>query len=1409
MTRARNSANLASHGNLFVDIANDRTGIGSVVPDQNLHVAGTAGFHADVTFTGDLYNTTWDRSANSLRFNDSAQIKLGTGNDANIRHDGNNTWIQNGTGYLYIDAAGSSSGIRLISHAHWQAGAMAAFYKDGGVQLFHDASSKFTTEAYGTNTTGTAVNDGLVVAGVATVTTMNVTGVLTYDDVTSVDSIGIVTARQGVRVKADGGSSSNYISAGASDDLKIWHDGGTASIIKTKTGDQLSLQSDLFWVRNSANSESIIKGTADGAVQLYHNNIVRLETGSSHVNQFGTFNSYGTGNGEIRIHPAANHVYTSVKFYTNAGASNASILCHGGSTLFLNTTSQIISVVSGTEISELTSTGFNPRTSSTAATLGQSNKRWDNVYADAADIAGDLKITDSIVHAGDTNTKIRFPSNDTIQFETGGTTMVGITTRTAISSHTGTANAFGQLSVNTSGTGDGIAFYIGAHAAIPSTHASGNATTGVSTAIYVQSSYAKRPEIRFDNSHSGNWHDSPGNTSHLRMVWTTKESSTTPEVVDIHPRVAGNAGGAFDGLRIRVTDNSNGLRNCLFLQHDNQYFHINNPTMVQISSDGLGINDSLYHRGDTNTKIRFPAADTITAETAGTERLRITSAGDLGLGINNPARHFHLHVDSSLANYQSFTNSTTGASSSDGLLLGINSSEEAIIWNYENTHLRIATNAIERLRIKSDGLVGIGIETPQRLLHQHIASSGATYHAFTNSTTGSGIHDGMVIGISGSEEAIFWNYEATPMRFATSGAEQLRIDANGNMALGKGSASSTNYGTNFQIHSSGTNGAALHLTDGTTGGGTGDGFHIISTSGHAYLWNRENAHMIFATNGTERVRIASNGRMGIGNNNPQFMIHTEGSGNNGGIRFENSHTTTTVSGNTAAGAFPHNLILSNYGGSGNADNRLVSLGFDIPTTVSHANAQIVYQATGSGGQGDLQFWLENGNTTYERARFTAAGQFVMGTTSSTGARVIIQQDSSDTNPLDQQTCADSSGMRLQNYSFSTGRFTALSMECCNSSSVQSASIIAQSVASGTSPDIIIAQRTSNTANSERLRIRSDGTIRVGGAGPTEDSLRLILNNPSADNSQMQFQTNATGNSTTDGLRVGYNGSGGQMWLFENEYLRFATSNNERLRIHDTGAMTHFRSDNTTRFDLEFRQTGGISNGNYGGIRWSQNSTGGVHLASMQIAYTDAGRPHIVFNHRNRGGGTTLQEVMRLKNDGDVSIADGNLVIGTSGHGIDFSASGNASEMTSELLDDYEEGTFIPELKGTSGGGTLTGSSAASSGGNYTKIGNKVFLTFYFANPTGSNPSGTLYFELPHTVAGNNNSYGDGGAVTYHRNIDPSGNRIFAVNAIPSTNRLYIARVKQGGQNETVYQTISHDSNLSSMLFKAVVQYVAA
>jgi hypothetical protein len=51
----------------------------------------------------------------------------------------------------------------------------------------------------------------------------------------------------------------------------------------------------------------------------------------------------------------------------------------------------------------------------------------------------------------------------------------------------------------------------------------------------------------------------------------------------------------------------------------------------------ITIPDKIIHSGDTDTAIRFPAADTVTVETAGAERLRVTSAGNVGIGTTSPA----------------------------------------------------------------------------------------------------------------------------------------------------------------------------------------------------------------------------------------------------------------------------------------------------------------------------------------------------------------------------------------------------------------------------------------------------------------------------------------------------------------------------------------------------------------------------------------------------------------------------------------------------------------------------------------------------------------------------------------------------------------------------------------------------
>ena len=72
--------------------------------------------------------------------------------------------------------------------------------------------------------------------------------------------------------------------------------------------------------------------------------------------------------------------------------------------------------------------------------------------------------------------------------------------------------------------------------------------------------------------------------------------------------------------------------------------------------------------------------------------------------------------------------------------------------------------------------------------------------------------------------------------------------------------------------------------------------------------------------------------------------------------------------------------------------------------------------------------------------------------------------------------------------------------------------------------------------------------------------------------------------------------------------------------------------------------------------------------------------------------------------GDFTVGVGNLVIGTAAKGIDFSANTHAAGMTSELLNDYEEGTWTP----TQGGGMVVVGSFASNG-TYTKVGRFVFV----------------------------------------------------------------------------------------------------
>jgi hypothetical protein len=147
-------------------------------------------------------------------------------------------------------------------------------------------------------------------------------------------------------------------------------------------------------------------------------------------------------------------------------------------------------------------------------------------------------------------------------------------------------------------------------------------------------------------------------------------------------------------------------------------------TGVATFSAGTAALPAITTTGDTNTGIFFPAADTIAFTEGGAESVRIDSAGNVGIGTASPTSSSVLdvvsggntfpRVRSSIGSSAAlfFQNSDTGTTTSDGMYVGITSAEEGVIWNNENTDIRIATNNTERMRIDSSGRVYSGSSTP-------------------------------------------------------------------------------------------------------------------------------------------------------------------------------------------------------------------------------------------------------------------------------------------------------------------------------------------------------------------------------------------------------------------------------------------------------------------------------------------------------------------------------------------------------------------------------------------------------------------------------------------------------------------------------------------------------------------------
>jgi len=201
--------------------------------------ANTLNGESNLTFDGSTLTVTGSIDLSShLDMGDSDVVKLGDGDDFQLYHDGSNSYVTNSTGNLYINGNGTEKSIACVP--------------DGTVELYYNNSKKLET-----------TNTGVSITGKLETTTF----------------ISVAADNQDLKV-------------GAGDDIKLFHDGTDSFIHGTAGTRYLKIRAAETRMVNEANSEIIARFIEDGAVELYHNNIKKLQTNDT----YGTILSNTTDN---------------------------------------------------------------------------------------------------------------------------------------------------------------------------------------------------------------------------------------------------------------------------------------------------------------------------------------------------------------------------------------------------------------------------------------------------------------------------------------------------------------------------------------------------------------------------------------------------------------------------------------------------------------------------------------------------------------------------------------------------------------------------------------------------------------------------------------------------------------------------------------------------------------------------------------------------------------------------------------------------------------------------------------------------------------------------------------------------------------------------------------------------------
>jgi len=344
-------------------------------------------------------------------------------------------------------------------------------------------------------------------------------------------------------------------------------------------------------------------------------------------------------------------------------------------------------------------------------------------------------------------------------------------------------------------------------------------------------------------------------------------------------------------------------------------------TIFSNQNTAIEATKGFYLDGGGNTFISEVSADTIQFTTGGSERLRIDSSGNIGIGVTVPVNTLHVRTSevSSAGTDAGDTaifedsldariNLITGTAKRNGIFFSDTTRGVGRIdYNHDTDIMEFRAGGTDIMYAKSTGL-GIGTATPSRKIHidQDVATQGGLY-VYSN-VVHTGTTTNALVGIysdnaSSNGDTLYVRNDGTGnlLTLNNDGTDRFVVKDGGNVGIGTATPSSFDSEANNLVVGDGSGDNGITIFTGSSAGHHGSIFFGDATGTPKQgqiRYEQNNEVMSFHTNTTERMRIDLNGNVGIGTSSPDGKLHVfSGSAGSVTAHSENDDLIVESSGN--------------------------------------------------------------------------------------------------------------------------------------------------------------------------------------------------------------------------------------------------------------------------------------------------------------------------------------------------------------------------------------------------------------------------------------------------------------------------------------------------------------------------------